>query len=193
MDQKKIGMFLKELRKEKNLTQEQLSEHFGVSDRSVSRWETGTNMPDLSLLVEIADFYDVDVREILDGERKSEKMNQEEKDTLLKVADYAENERDKILKKLRLMDIIGIISLIIALFLLFTSDTNDISVFRSVLTGCLFGSGLGCIIGNLMYVTGISAKISRNPKRKRISKIIGCCCFALVAVLLILSALNILK
>ena len=62
MDQKKIGLFLKELRKEKELTQSQLAEHLNVSDRTVSRWETGTNLPDLSVLVELADFYDVDIR-----------------------------------------------------------------------------------------------------------------------------------
>ena len=74
MDQKKVGSFLKELRKEKGITQEQLAEKLNVSGRSVSRWETGNNMPDISLLVEIADFYDVDVREIIEGERKSEKV-----------------------------------------------------------------------------------------------------------------------
>ena len=47
MNQIKIGEFLKELRKEKGLTQEQLAEQFNVSRRSVSRWETGNNMPDL--------------------------------------------------------------------------------------------------------------------------------------------------
>lgn len=51
MDQKKIGLFLKELRKEKELTQSQLAEQLNVSDRTVSRWETGTNLPDLSVLV----------------------------------------------------------------------------------------------------------------------------------------------
>ena len=60
MDQKKIGLFLKELRKEKTLTQSQLAEQLNVSDRTVSRWETGTNLPDLSILVELADFYDID-------------------------------------------------------------------------------------------------------------------------------------
>jgi len=74
MNQKNIGSFLKILRKEKNLTQEQLAEQFNVSSRTVSRWETGSNMPDLSLLVELADFYNVDIREIIDGERKSEIM-----------------------------------------------------------------------------------------------------------------------
>ena len=58
MDQKKIGHFLRELRKTKGLTQEQLAEHLNVSGRTVSRWETGTTMPDLNLLIELADLYD---------------------------------------------------------------------------------------------------------------------------------------
>lgn len=88
MDQKKVGGFLRELRKEKGITQEKAAEHFGVAGRTVSRWETGSNMPDLSLLIEIATFYDVEVAEIIDGERKSEKVNNEMKETLEKVADY---------------------------------------------------------------------------------------------------------
>ena len=77
MDQKQIGSFLKELRKEKSITQEQLAEHLNVSGRTVSRWETGSNMPDISLLVELSEFYDVSIPEIINGERKSENMNEE--------------------------------------------------------------------------------------------------------------------
>lgn len=90
MDQKKIGSFLQKLRKEKELTQGQLADRFNVSDRTISRWETGVNMPDLSILIEISEFYEVEIEEILDGERKSETMNDELKGTLLKVADYNE-------------------------------------------------------------------------------------------------------
>ena len=89
MNQQKTGAFLKCLRKEKGLTQEQLAERFYVSSRTVSRWETGSNMPDVGMLIELADFYDVDIREIIDGERKSENMDKETKDTLKKVAAYA--------------------------------------------------------------------------------------------------------
>ena len=74
MDQMKIGMFFKELRKEKGLTQEQLAERLRVSRRTVSRWETGSNMPDLDILIEMSDYYEVELRELLDGERKGEKM-----------------------------------------------------------------------------------------------------------------------
>ena len=85
MDQRKIGEFLKELRKEKNLTQEQLAEQLNVSNRSVSRWETGRNMPDIGLLVEIAELYDVSISEIIDGKRRSENMNEEVKETALSI------------------------------------------------------------------------------------------------------------
>ena len=56
MDQNKVGSFIKELRKVKNLTQEQLAEEFNVSRRTVSRWETGKNMPDLDILIGMSDF-----------------------------------------------------------------------------------------------------------------------------------------
>ncbi len=95
MDQKKTGLFLKALRKEKGLTQEELAEVFGVSDRTVSRWENGRNLPDLSLLVELADFYDADIREIIDGERRGDEMGRELKDTLQKVADYGDTQKEK--------------------------------------------------------------------------------------------------
>ena len=63
MDVKRIGLFLKELRKEKQITQEELAEKLGVSNRTVSRWETGSNMPDFDVLIELSDFYDVEIRD----------------------------------------------------------------------------------------------------------------------------------
>ena len=99
MDQIKIGSFLKELRQEKGMTQEQLAEQLNVSNRSVSRWETGSNLPDLSMLIILAEYYDVTVGEIIDGKRKSEKMNEEVKDTLEKVVSYNEMRNLKSMKK----------------------------------------------------------------------------------------------
>lgn len=90
MNQQKIGNFLKQLRNEKGITQEQAAEQFSVSQRTISRWETGSNMPDIGMLIEIAEFYHADVREIIDGERKSEDMNHETKETLEKIANYNE-------------------------------------------------------------------------------------------------------
>lgn len=54
MDQQKTGLFLKKLRHEKSVTQMELAERLGVSNRSVSRWENGTTMPDFDLLIELA-------------------------------------------------------------------------------------------------------------------------------------------
>ena len=88
MDTKKMGAFLKTLRKERNLTQEQLAQELGVSGRTVSRWETGSNLPDMDLLIELADFYGVDVRELLDGERKERPADEPPADTLRKFSDY---------------------------------------------------------------------------------------------------------
>ena len=56
-------------------------------------------MPELGILVELADYYEVDIKEIIDGERKSEIMKKEEKDTLRKVADYAEAEKKLVVKR----------------------------------------------------------------------------------------------
>lgn len=95
MNQIKIGTFLKELRKGNNLTQEQIAEKFGVSQRSVSWWENGNTMPDISVLIELADYYEVDLREIINGERKTEIMNEDLKETLEMVADYTTAEKEK--------------------------------------------------------------------------------------------------
>lgn len=98
MDMQKIGRFLKQLRKEKGMSQEQLAERLNVSARTVSRWETAVTMPDLSILMELADFYNIELKEILDGERKGEEMDQEMKETLTKAADYSRAEKERVEK-----------------------------------------------------------------------------------------------
>ena len=99
MEQIKIGSFLKTLRQEKGLTQEQLAELLNISNRSVSRWETGSNLPDLSMLITLSEYYGVDVREIINGKRKSESMNDEVRDTLEKVVKYNEMLNLKAMRK----------------------------------------------------------------------------------------------
>ena len=88
MNQQKIGEFLKELRKQKGLTQEQFAEIVNVSNRTVSRWENGNNLPDLDILIEISDYYEIDLRELLNGEKKGEKMYKEVEETVLKAVAY---------------------------------------------------------------------------------------------------------
>ena len=163
MDQKKTGSFLRELRKEKQLTQEQLAERFGVTNRSVSRWETGSNMPDLSILVELADFYDVDIRDIIDGERKGEDMNKEEKERLQLVADYAETEKNTLLMRLRIFSIVGLISLVAGLVMLVISRDNNLPVY-DYLMGTLMGVAIGALLVAVFYSTGV---LENMRKRKR--------------------------
>ena len=69
MDTKKIGMFLKQLRNENGMTQEQLGEKIGVSNKTISRWETGNYMPPVDCLNMLSDIYHISINEILAGER----------------------------------------------------------------------------------------------------------------------------
>ena len=101
MDLVKIGNILRELRKEKGLTQEQLAEQLHVGRRTVSRWETGRNMPDLDVLIELSDRYEVSLREILSGERQSQPPEQELEETVLQAADYSKEGKDQSLRRLR--------------------------------------------------------------------------------------------
>jgi transcriptional regulator with XRE-family HTH domain len=163
MNQKKTGEFLKQMRKEKNLTQEQLAEKFLVSGRTVSRWETGSNMPDLSVLVELADFYDVDIREIIDGERKSENMDKELKDTVLKIAEYSNEDKLKVTKRMHLLFIGGFIAAVIYMALLFTERADNF------LGGMCLGITFGMMIVGMIITSKYAAKI-REAKMRLLKK-----------------------
>lgn len=167
MDQKKIGRFLKELRNEKKITQEQFAEHLGVSNRTISRWETGSNMPDISLLVEIAEYFDVDILEIINGERKSEKMNEEVKTVANAVVDYAGEEKAILLKKLRWFSIIGLIALIVGLVMESVNPDTGIPIIEA-LRGICFGLGVGALLCSVLYSTGKMEMVhSKKGKYKK--------------------------
>lgn len=168
MDQKKIGSFLKELRKEKDITQEQLAEKINVSGRTVSRWETGSNMPDISLLAELAEFYDVSIPEIIDGERKSENMNEEVKETVLKLSDYTETINQKIKGRLLVLTIIAIIGMIAFLIIEITGLDTPGSVYERV-AGAGLGLDCGILIVLALYLSGILGKIKAKRGMRRSS------------------------
>lgn len=159
MDQQKIGQFLRECRKEKSITQEQLAEMLGVTNRSVSRWENGSNLPDLDILIEMADYYDVELRELLDGERKSEKMNKELEETVLKVAEYSNEDKIKLTKRMHLLFIGGFVAAVTYMILLFT-DRSD-----NFLGGLCLGITFGMMIVGVLMTSKYAAKI-RTYKRK---------------------------
>ena len=75
MNQSNIGKFIGEIRREKNMKQSELAEKIGVTSKTVSRWETGKYMPDLSLFTEISKILGVTINELLNGERLVKKKN----------------------------------------------------------------------------------------------------------------------
>lgn len=184
MNQIKIGEFLKELRKEKGLTQEQFAEQFNVSRRSVSRWETGNNMPDLDTLVEMADYYEIDLRELLDGERKSEKMNEELKETVMKVTDYADANNARLLKRVRIIGITGVIAMVIAMIM----ETCGVAVspIWEMVKQDLYGWTLGTLIANVLYTTGWLKHMSEKKDVRKKMLISGAVCAVIVIMSFIL-------
>ena len=158
-ESKKVVLFLKTLRKEKNITQEVLAEALNVSNRTVSRWETGSNMPDISLLVELSEFYQISIPEIINGEKKSEKMNQETKDTAIKMAEYSKNELNAEKRK-----IISILLLIFGVFIIisalarFPNESSWVSIYA--------------IIGGAISTVGIYFRI-KFVLVKRVSRILS--------------------
>ena len=124
MNQERIGKYIAKLRKEKKITQEELAEKLSVSSKSISRWETGRNMPDLSLITPLCKELGTTINELLSGEKLNEKEYQEKlEENIIKTIDFA----DKKLKKTTRI-IYGIL-IIIVLFLitlitLFCIDVN---------------------------------------------------------------------
>ena len=163
MDQIKIGVFLKELRKEKGLTQEQLAEVLNVSSRTVSRWETGSNMPDISILVEIAGFYDVSIPEIVQGERKSETMDQETRETAVAMAMYSQNE-----VKIGKQKVVGILMSAFGIFVI----VSALSIFPN---DSSWGS-IYSILGSIFLVIGLYFIIKPLVAKRalRILILLGC-------------------
>lgn len=145
MDQTKIGSFLKQLRKEKGLTQEQLADRLYVSRRTVSRWETGSNLPDLDMLVELADLYEVDLRDIFNGQRRDTNMDSELKDTLLQAADYTQELKEKLKKRMNIMFIGAILAMIIYIGTLILAPDTDAG-WQEFLKGISLGISLGMLI-----------------------------------------------
>ena len=159
MNQIKIGAFIKELRKEKELTQEQLAEQFNVSRRTVSRWETGRNLPELDILIEMADYYEVELRELLNGERKREGMNKVLEETVLKVAEYSNGEKLKITKRMHLLFFGGVIAAVLYLILVFTDHADNF------LGGLCLGIQFGMMIVGAVMTSKYAAKIRAYKMR----------------------------
>ena len=116
MDQLKIGKFIAECRKDKNLTQMQLAEKLGITDKAISKWERGIAMPDTSLMLELCDILGISVNELLSGEKiNMENNNQKNEQLLLQMAKEVEQKNKTIWTTMWVIMIVSIIGLLAGL------------------------------------------------------------------------------
>ena len=167
MNQMNIGNFLKQLRKERGLTQAQLAETLGVSNRSVSRWETGSNLPDLDLLVELAELYDVDLKELLSGERSIEPMNEKLKDTVLQAAEYSTDRYQCFVHRMFVIFCVTIGFALLGTVLQFVPYAPDTTAGHvcEFLQGFGQGTSLGALFLGALITSGKAEKLAAAKRR----------------------------
>ena len=150
MDQIKIGKFIAELRKTKNMTQQQLGEKIGVSSKTISKWETGKGMPDLSSLKPLSDCLEISINELLSGEKiDEEKYTDKLEENIINTIEYSDKQVNN--KK----NLIGILLIIFGVFISFSA----MSVFASESSWGSIYSVLGTII-SLVGVSKLTRKLS---------------------------------
>ena len=134
MNQEKIGKFIAKKRKDKQLTQNELAEKLGVTDRSISNWENGKNMPDLSLFKPLCDILEISINELLSGEKIDNKdyANKFE-ENIINTIDYVDkkNNRNNDVRNLILL-FLGIIGIFLAQFII-----KDKELINYVLVICM--------------------------------------------------------
>lgn len=163
MNQEKMGKFIAELRKEKNKTQEELADILKVNVKSISRWENGKTMPDLSLLSILSKELNVEISELLNGRRMTKEELIELKDTIGRLIEYSQNEQIDKNKIWQFNLKIGLCILVLAILnnyihflsIIFTSDVEKI------IQGILYGIG---IIYELISIYNISHDVTIKEK-----------------------------
>ena len=133
MNQERIGRFIAELRKEKKLTQIDLANKLGITDRAISKWENGRGLPDLSLLTPLCEILDVSINELLSGSRLDKKDYQEKLEkNIIDAIDYTDKKIRKT-KKIFII-ILSVIIMFIALFMvMYGIDINRMRNNKSVI------------------------------------------------------------
>ena len=172
MNQKNIGAFIAKCRKEKKMTQSELAEKLGVTDKSIGNWENGRNMPDLSLFKPLCHELDITINELLSGEKlKKEEYQEKFEENIINTIDYST-------KKINLIrNNLGIVLLIIGILISFTAMT----MFASESS---WGS-IYSVIGAIISLIGVS-KLTKNYKySKRLLICISYFIFFLVALFII--------
>ena len=118
MDQLKIGKFIAECRKQKQLTQLQLADKLGITDKAISKWERGIAMPDTSIMLELCDILCISVNELLNGERiNMENSNEKNEQLLLGMAKELETKNKTIWSSMWAIMIVSMTALIAGIFI----------------------------------------------------------------------------
>ena len=118
MDQLKIGKFIAECRRQKQLTQLQLADKLGITDKAISKWERGIAMPDTSIMLELCDILCISVNELLNGERiNMENSNEKNEQLLLDMAKELETKNKIIWSSMWAIMIVSITALIAGIFI----------------------------------------------------------------------------
>ena len=144
MNQIKIGKYIAAKRKEQNLTQMELAEKLGITDRAVSKWETGKSLPDSSIMIELCEILKISVNELLCGEDiKMEDYNKKTEKLLLKMK-HEKEEKDRQLLKTEI--VIGFISVIAFFALIFVAafieTASPIRIALIVIGAVIFAYGI---------------------------------------------------
>lgn len=127
MNQEKIGKFICELRKDKNLTQKELADKLNITDRAISKWENGRGLPDLSLLMPLCKELDISINELLSGERLNKKeYNLKLEENIVKTIEYSNLEINDIKGKIK--NILVVLCVIFGLILI---DTFQAIIFKN--------------------------------------------------------------
>ena len=146
IDKSKFGAFISELRKEKGITQKELAGKLFISDKAVSKWETGHSVPDITLLVPLSEILDVTVTELLECRRMEKEMNVAQMDNVVKrvihLSEEEKNNRPQVERKNIVFFIVCVIISLLELFGLYQLEHGFyfvIPVFVGSLLAMLFG------------------------------------------------------
>ena len=138
MDQLKIGKFIAECRKQKNLTQMQLAEKLGITDKAISKWERSIAMPDTSIMLELCDILGISVNELLSGEKISmENNNQKNEQLLLDMARELEKKNKTIWNAMWIIMTVSILGLIGGLTIIAFFMTEGPWMLVAILSLCV--------------------------------------------------------
>ena len=127
MDQIKVGKFIAASRKEQGMTQANLAEKLGISDRAVSKWETGTSMPDSGIMLDLCELLKINVNELLSGERiMAEAYDKRAEENLLEMRRQVEEKNRQLL---RTEYLISFPTVLAGLFMCFVASYAELPVW----------------------------------------------------------------